>query len=38
MVAPRLGLFAATLVLHGCAAVPTADGRRLPLASPEFRA
>jgi hypothetical protein len=38
MLAPRLGLLAATLALHGCAAVPTADGQRLSLASPEFRA
>lgn len=25
------------LLLHGCAAVPTADGERLKLTSPEFR-
>jgi hypothetical protein len=38
MLASRVRLFAATLVLHGCAAVPTADGQRLALTSPEFRA
>jgi hypothetical protein len=38
MLVSRLGLFAATVLLCGCAAVPTADGQRLPLASPEFRA
>jgi hypothetical protein len=34
----RAPLLAATLALHGCAAVPTADGEALALRSPEFRA
>ena len=38
MLARRVRLFAATLALHGCAAVSTVDGERLELTSPEFRA
>lgn len=34
----RLASSATFLLLQGCAAVPTADGERLKLASPEFRA
>ena len=35
---PRVVPFAALLLLQACAAVPTADGERLELSSPEFRA
>ena len=38
MLAVRVGVLAAALVLPGCAAVSTVDGERLELASPEFRA
>jgi hypothetical protein len=38
MLSLRPLLFAATLALPGCAAVPTAGGERLTLTSPEFRA
>jgi hypothetical protein len=34
----RIVSFGVLLLLQGCAAVPTADGERLELASPEFRA
>lgn len=34
----RLVPLGALLLVQGCAAVPTADGERLKLASPEFRA
>jgi hypothetical protein len=38
MLLGRSVISCALLVLAGCAAVPTADGERLRLASPEFRA
>ena len=38
MVLARPVAFGILVVLAGCAAVPTADGERLRLASPEFRA
>ena len=38
MLSLRCLLLAAAFALHGCAAVPTADGGRLKLTSPEFRA
>jgi hypothetical protein len=38
MLFSRVLPFGALLALQGCATVPTADGARLKLASPEFRA
>jgi len=38
MLARLAALLAAALVLPGCAAVATADGQRLALTSPDFRA
>ncbi len=38
MVSSRIASLATLLLLQGCAAVSTADGERLKLASPEFRA
>lgn len=37
MVLARLAVLCALVSLVGCAAVPTADGQRLRLGSPEFR-